>query len=400
MTPFSEQLAAGIAQMQLDIPPAQQQKLLDYLALLQKWNKTYNLTALRDPAQMISHHLLDSLTILPYLANAQSMIDVGSGGGMPAIPAAICRPDLRITMVDANSKKTTFLRQAIIELGLDNAAVSSSRVEDWQDNPADIVTSRAFAELADFVRLTRHLLGENGHWAAMKGVYPQDELFRLPENVAAYQIDHRPRSHTQRRTPHRPAAPHTRKPTMSAKIIAIANQKGGVGKTTTAVNLAASLAHKKQCVLLIDLDPQGNATTGSGIDKTSIEQGVYHVLLGEADIQAAKSHSQVGGYDLLAANRELAGAEVELVQEIAREMRLKNALALVADDYDYILIDCPPTLTLLTLNGLVAADGVLVPMVCEYYALEGISDLVATVRKIRNAINPQLGIFGIVRTLV
>ena len=189
MTPFSEQLAAGIAQMRLDISPAQQQKLLDYLALLQKWNKTYNLTALRDPAQMISHHLLDSLTILPYLANAQSMIDVGSGGGMPAIPAAICRPDLRITMVDANSKKTTFLRQAIIELGLDNAAVSNSRVEDWRDNQANIVTSRAIAELADFVRLTRHLLGENGHWVAMKGVYPQDELFRLPENVAAYQID-------------------------------------------------------------------------------------------------------------------------------------------------------------------------------------------------------------------
>ena len=186
---------------------------------------------------------------------------------------------------------------------------------------------------------------------------------------------------------------------MAARILAVANQKGGVGKTTTAVNLAASLAHKGQRVLLIDLDPQGNATTGSGIDKTDFAAGVYHVLLGEADAAAARLRSEAGGYDLLAANRSLAGAEIELVQELAREMRLKQALAAVAGDYDYILIDCPPTLTLLTLNGLVAAHGVLVPMVCEYYALEGISDLVATVRKIRQAVNPDLDIEGIVRTL-
>ena len=186
---------------------------------------------------------------------------------------------------------------------------------------------------------------------------------------------------------------------MSATILAIANQKGGVGKTTTAVNLAASLAHRGKRVLLIDLDPQGNATTGSGVDKTEIAVGVYDVLLGEADVQAAVVRSEAGGYDVLPANRNLAGAEVELVQELAREMRLKNALASVSDEYDFVLIDCPPTLTLLTLNGLVAASGVLVPMVCEYYALEGISDLVATVRKIRTAINPKLDIFGIVRTL-
>ena len=149
---------------------------------------------------------------------------------------------------------------------------------------------------------------------------------------------------------------------MSAKILAVANQKGGVGKTTTAVNLAASLAHFGKSVLLVDLDPQGNATTGSGIDKSDIQYGVYSVLTGDADIADARIRSEAGGYDVLAANRNLAGAEIELVQEIAREMRLKNALAAVQDDYDFVLIDCPPTLTLLTLNGLVAAEGVLVPM--------------------------------------
>ena len=184
----ARQLAAGIAAMNLDIGEPQQQKLLAYLALLQKWNKTYNLTALRDEAKMVSHHLLDSLTLLPYIRNAQTLADIGSGGGMPGIPAAICRPDLQMTLVDANTKKTAFLQQAAIELGLDNVPVFAGRVENLHQT-ADIVTSRAFAELADFVSLTRHLLHENSIWAAMKGAYPQDELFRLPENVEAYQTD-------------------------------------------------------------------------------------------------------------------------------------------------------------------------------------------------------------------
>ncbi len=183
------------------------------------------------------------------------------------------------------------------------------------------------------------------------------------------------------------------------RTIAIVNQKGGVGKTTTSVNLAASLALSGQRVLLVDLDPQGNATMGSGIDKRSLPQTVYHVLLGLATTERARVHSENGGFDVLPANRDLAGAEIELVDLENRETRLKSALALVAHRYDFILIDCPPSLSLLTVNGLAAADVVVIPMQCEYYALEGLSDLVGTVRKVRQSINPSLEIEGLLRTM-
>ncbi|MCP9759473.1 ParA family protein [Aquitalea sp. S1-19] len=186
---------------------------------------------------------------------------------------------------------------------------------------------------------------------------------------------------------------------MSARIIAIANQKGGVGKTTTGVNLATGLVQLGRRVLLVDLDPQANATMGSGIQKAGLTQTIYQVLLGDATVAEARQRSPEGGYDVLPATRDLGGAEVELVQELAREARLKQALAEVEDEYDYILIDSPPSLTLLTLNGLVAAQGVLIPMVCEYYALEGLSDLVTTLRKVRQAVNPKIEILGLVRTM-
>jgi chromosome partitioning protein len=189
-----------------------------------------------------------------------------------------------------------------------------------------------------------------------------------------------------------------------AKIFCIANQKGGVGKTTTTVNLAAGLAKVGQRVLMVDLDPQGNATMGSGVDKRKLELTVYDVLLesasiAEARVQSSKLVDAGCGYDILGANRELAGAEVEMVELERREKRLKNALAQIEQDYDFILIDCPPSLSMLTLNGLCCAHGVIVPMQCEYFALEGLADLVNTIKQVHANLNKELAIIGLLRVM-
>ncbi len=183
------------------------------------------------------------------------------------------------------------------------------------------------------------------------------------------------------------------------KVLAIANQKGGVGKTTTSVNLAASLKFTRKNVLLIDLDPQGNATMGSGIDKSGLDNSIYEVLMLQSSFDEAVLSPEDSGYDLLPANGDLVAAEIELIGEDNRELRLRQIIDAVRHRYDYIVIDCPPSLNMLTVNALVAADGVVIPMQCEYYALEGLSALMDTINAIRDSFNPELKIEGILRTM-
>ena len=183
------------------------------------------------------------------------------------------------------------------------------------------------------------------------------------------------------------------------KIIAICNQKGGVGKTTTSINLAASLAHLKKKVLLIDTDPQANATSGIGVDKNEVEKSIYDILVDEVDINEVIKHSAYENLDVVPSSIALAGAEVELVSAISREQRMKNAISEIKEQYDYVVIDCPPSLGLITLNSLTAADGVVIPVQTEYYALEGLSQLMNTFNIVRKHLNSKLDIFGVLLTM-
>ncbi len=433
--PALREVAAALA---LDLADAQIGALLAFLDLLQRWNATYNLTSVRDPAQMLTQHLADCLAVIPSLrascaaTAAPRLLDVGSGGGLPGAVIAIVCPAVFVACIDSVGKKVAFVRQVAADLRLSNLHAEHARVEHLRAPPFDVITSRAFASLADFTALTRPLLAADGVWMAMKGKHPgrrnrkparrsrcvsrgTDRCSRpgrrsLPGLDASRLTRARrsaadPRPYNLRlraavaREPCLPVRSASLSKTRMARIFCIANQKGGVGKTTTCVNLAAGLARIDRRVLVVDLDPQGNATMGSGIDKRALELSVYDVLLENASIAEARRRSEKGGYDVLGANRELAGAEVELVALERRERRLKGALLEAGADYDFVLIDCPPSLSLLTLNGLCSAHGVIVPMQCEYFALEGLSDLVNTIKQVHANLNPDLQIIGLLRVM-
>ena len=353
--------------------------------------RAWNLVSRNDIDRLRTRHLEDSLELLPWWRGR--LADVGSGAGFPGLPLAIARPGSGVVLIERSERKARFLEQVVIELGLANVEVIAQDVGELLRSgrsPAerfDTVTARAVAPPAEAWKLVKDLLVPDGQALLQSGTRLSPAMFEgwrdPPRGTMRRLVDHRRRSRAVG--------------DRMARRIAVANQKGGVGKTTTSVNLAASLVADGASVLLIDLDPQGNATTGSGVDKYDLQTSTYEWLVDDAPFDRVARRTEAG-FDLVPANGDLTAAEGVLLAADDRGTRLRLRLQ-AAREFEFVVVDCPPSLNVLTLNALMAVDGVLIPLQCEYFPLEGLTDLLLTIRGVRERGNPALAVEGILRTM-
>ena len=367
-----------------------------YMQLLVEWNEKMNLTAITQEEEVWEKHFYDS--IMPFSnIKFETMCDIGSGAGFPGIPVKIAFPHVHMTLVEPLQKRCRFLNEVKTQLNLDNLDILNVRAEDLAKEKRecfDVVSARAVAKLSILLELCVPFVKMDHTMVALKGKNGHEELINAQKAIDTLGVE---LIDEEKFMIEEDA---TRINLYFKKVKHTPNQKGGVGKTTTSINLASGLAHVGKKVLLIDFDSQGNATQGLNANQNNSQATIHSVLMEGVPIQQAIVPKMNPRIDIVPANINLAGADLDMDKmEAGKEELLKKAIAPIRDQYDYIIIDCPPSLGLLNTNALTAADSILIPVQCEYYALEGVTQLLITIRLVQRTSNRNLKIEGILLTM-